>query len=75
MKSTMTKSRVERSSLPVHFDIPMALLLVAASALAIAGGAATATLFFGILLIFALLLFMSRPGRSSAQRKGQILTP
>jgi hypothetical protein len=76
MKASLTKSQIARSSLPVHFDtIPMAFLLVIASTLAIAGGTASSTLFFGMLLLFALLVSCSRPRRSSAQQTAKTLAP
>lgn len=72
MKSVLTTSR--RSFHPVSFEaVPFACLLVLASMLAIVGGLATSALFFGLLLVFSLLLLASRhfstpstPSRQSA---------
>lgn len=59
MKSVLTTSR--RSFHPVSFEAaPFACLLVLASMLAIVGGLATSALFFGLLLVFSLLLLGSR---------------
>jgi hypothetical protein len=69
MKATLTKSQIDRTSQRVPLEvIPMACLLVIASLLAIAGGMATATLFFGLLLTFALLVIAIRPRRSSGKK-------
>lgn len=59
MKSVLTTSR--RSFQPVSLEaVPFACLLVLASLLAIVGGLATSALFFGLLLVFSLLLLASR---------------
>lgn len=69
MKSVLTTSR--RSFHPVSLEaVPFACLLVLASLVAIVGGVASSALFFGLLLVFSLLLlaarYFSTPNRQSA---------
>lgn len=70
MKATTTSSKMNRSVFNLSLELlPMFCLLLVASALAIAGGPATATLFFGMLLVFAILVSVCRsrlsPGKES----------
>lgn len=50
---------------------PSACLLATAGMLAIVGGVETATLFFGMLLLFALLLAVSRSAHGNGKDKEQ----
>jgi amino acid permease len=68
MKATTTTSKMNRSSTSLSLELlPMACLLLVASALAIAGGPATATLFFGMLLVFAILVSICRSRLTSRE--------
>lgn len=75
MNSPLTKPKLERTPYPsIMPSLPMACLLLVASLLAIAGGVATSILFFGMLLVFSLLLFVLRH-RSLARERQQNAPP
>ncbi|HJV64107.1 MAG TPA: hypothetical protein VJ550_00085 [Geomonas sp.] len=61
MNTPLTKPKLERSPYPsIMPSFTTTCLLLAASVLAIAGGVATSILFFGMLLVFSLLLYTLR---------------
>ncbi|GFO61879.1 hypothetical protein GMST_42040 [Geomonas silvestris] len=61
MKDTTTIAPTSTSALSFSLaNLPIGCLLVLASLLALAGGIATSVLFFGLLLLFSLLLMSSR---------------
>ncbi|GFO69233.1 hypothetical protein GMLC_28120 [Geomonas limicola] len=61
MKDTTTIAPTTASALNLSMaNLPIWCLLILASLLALAGGIATSVLFFGLLLLFSLLLMSSR---------------
>lgn len=74
MKAVLTTSR--RPHFSITFGaVPFVSLLVLASLVALLGGMATSVFFFGLLLVFALLLIASRYFSStSSQRVARLRT-
>jgi len=61
MKDTTTIAPTTSSEVSLSMaNLPIWCLLILASLLALAGGFATSVLFFGLLLLFSLLLMSSR---------------
>jgi hypothetical protein len=70
MKQTLTAPPSSRSAFQTSFDmIPFACLLSIASLLALAGGIATSVLFFGLLLLFSLLVLGCRHFSASQEQR------
>ena len=70
MKGTLIAPGTSQSAYLINVEIlSFACLLILASVLALVGGLATSMLFFGLLLVFSLLLLASRR-HSATQMQG-----